>query len=82
MLAQGEYAVLQKKYRAIKQQRMEELEALMTEQQQRVSTLFLHTGTDTQGLQPGNSFQDNRNPSLHIRGPRNIVTLLTACCRL
>ena len=33
---QAEYAVLQKKYQAIKQQRMEELEVLMTEQQQRV----------------------------------------------
>ncbi len=36
---QAEYAVLQKKYRAIKQQRMEELETLMTEQQQRVMLL-------------------------------------------
>ena len=41
--------MLQKKYRAIKQQRMEELEALMTEQQQRVSTLSLHTDIDAQG---------------------------------
>ena len=45
---QGEYAVLQKKYQAIKQQRMEELEALMTEQQQRVSILASHTDNDTQ----------------------------------
>ena len=40
---QAEYAVLQKKYRAIKQQRMEELEALMTEQQQRVNAFQLCT---------------------------------------
>ena len=39
---QAEYAVLQKKYRAIKQQRMEELESLMTEQQQRVMLLTVH----------------------------------------
>ena len=43
--------MLQKKYRAIKQQRMEELEALMTEQQQRVSTLSVHTGIDAQRSQ-------------------------------
>ena len=43
--AQAEYAVLQKKYQAIKQQRMEELEALMTEQQQRVWRFTVHGRT-------------------------------------
>lgn len=35
--------MLQKKYQAIKQQRMEELEALMTEQQQRVWRFTVHS---------------------------------------
>ena len=37
--------MLQKKYQAIKQQRMEELEALMTEQQQRVWRFTVHSRT-------------------------------------